>query len=184
MEADDRASLQGPQWLTSLLLELAPFLQYGQTPQTKLLIAFHLRTPTHPHSEWETHTHTHHVASSPSCQIKQRVCKLGGRPRDSLDCTGCGSLEDTIWDHKWTSRKKKNSATIEDLSALSAFYHTHHIPVIPLYQTLLVTDFHFRVSRLCEWSRVSNQYSLSLWKESQQMDGTYHRQVVWHRALA
>lgn len=71
MEADDRASLQGPQWLTSLLLELAPFLQYGQTPQTELLIAFHLRTPTHPHSEWETHTH--HVASSPSCQIKRSV---------------------------------------------------------------------------------------------------------------
>lgn len=34
---------------------------------------------------------------------------------------------------------------MEGLSALSDFYHTHHIPVIPLHQTLLVTDSHFRV---------------------------------------
>lgn len=56
MEADDRESPQGPQWLTCRLLEFPLFLQYGQTPQTELLVALHLWTPTHPHSEWETHT--------------------------------------------------------------------------------------------------------------------------------
>lgn len=34
----------------------------------------------------------------------------------------------------------------EGLSAPEWFYHTHHIPAIPFYQPLLVTDFHFRVS--------------------------------------
>jgi len=51
VEADDRESLQGPPWLRCRLLACPLLLQYGQAPQTELLIAFHLRTPTHPLSE-------------------------------------------------------------------------------------------------------------------------------------
>lgn len=52
MEAYNRASLRGTELLTCLqLLEFLLLLQYGQTPQAKLLIAFHLWTPSHPHAE-------------------------------------------------------------------------------------------------------------------------------------
>lgn len=56
MEADDRASLQGPQRLAGHLPDSPRLLQHGQTPQTELLIALHLWTPTHPRCDWEAHT--------------------------------------------------------------------------------------------------------------------------------
>lgn len=55
VKTDDRVRLLELLWLTCLL-GFPQLLQSDQTPQTELLVALHLETPTQPSWEWDTST--------------------------------------------------------------------------------------------------------------------------------
>lgn len=91
----------------------------------------------------------HHVACHTAVKSQREGSWLQGTAGTALWTTTCGI----------TSGRARKNFSNNTGCALTDFYPTHHIPVIPLYQSSLLTDFHFRVWRI--WQCVSDTVPIS-----------------------